>query len=151
MKEIELVKSLDTRPVIITDSGELSTWRRTVNLGDYFGTTLYTKVGNKYLGYLRHIYPPAFYNWKARIWGKDLDKVVISELQAEPWVMVNFPSSSDSLLKKAFSINDFRRTLDLARKTGIREIYLWGAEYWYYMKEKRGDSSYLEEAQKLWR
>lgn len=150
IKEIELVKSLDARPVMITDSGELSSWRRTIKLGDYFGTTLYTKVGNKYIGYFRHFFPPAFYNWKARIWNKDLDTVVISEMQAEPWVMADFPSSSKELLLKAFSTNDFRRTLSIARRTGIKEIYLWGAEYWYYMKEKRGDSSFLEEAKKLW-
>ncbi|MDP1709665.1 MAG: beta-galactosidase, partial [Candidatus Komeilibacteria bacterium] len=50
-KEIALVKSLDSRPVLITDSGELSSWVWAAHLGDYFGTTMYRVVWNKYIGY----------------------------------------------------------------------------------------------------
>jgi len=43
--EIELVKALDPKhKVLITDSGELSTWRKAIKAGDIFGTTVYRIV-----------------------------------------------------------------------------------------------------------
>ncbi len=44
-KEVELVKSLDnTRPVIVSDSGELSSWFGVAKIGDIIGTTMYRKA-----------------------------------------------------------------------------------------------------------
>ncbi|MEK7139670.1 MAG: beta-galactosidase, partial [Patescibacteria group bacterium] len=44
-EEIALVKKLDPRPVLVTDSGEMSMWYPAAKLGgDWFGTTLYRVV-----------------------------------------------------------------------------------------------------------
>ncbi len=147
-QEIASVRGWDTRPLMVTDSGELSTWGRTINLTDYFGTTLYTRVWAPYWGYFNEILPAALYNWRARLWGKESDKVVIAELQAEPWLKINdFVTASSAEHVKSFSVRDLHKTLFFARKTGIGEMYLWGVEYWYYMKEKRNDPSFLNEIQ----
>jgi hypothetical protein len=47
-KEIELVKSLDSknRPILITDSGELSLWVNAYRFGDMLGTTMYVYSWN---------------------------------------------------------------------------------------------------------
>lgn len=126
-QEIALVKSLDARPILITDSGELSTWRRTAHLGDYFGTTMYRVVYNQYFGYFHHFYAPAFYRLKAKLVGLSRDKVMISELQAEPWL------KSDSVLftpvaeqKNVMNPERLEKNLDFARRTGFSRAYLGG-------------------------
>ncbi|TSC95938.1 MAG: hypothetical protein Athens101410_262 [Parcubacteria group bacterium Athens1014_10] len=146
-REIDFVKSLDNRPTITTDSGELSFWLGTSGLSDILGTTIYSKVYNRYLGYFRHIYPPFWYYLRTvmarRIFGNQ--KVIASELQAEPWE-AGQPLKEMSLesQNKAFNLKDFRDNLFLAEKSGFDEIYFWGAEWWYWLKERGDDSFWLE-------
>lgn len=143
-QEIALVKKLDFRPILITDSGELSWWYSASKLGDYFGTTLYRVVWNKTFGYLDYNYviPPLFYNLKARLMGLSPESVIISELQAEPW--------QGDEQKKSFNAQRFLKNVEFAKRTGFSSAYLWGAEYWYWLKEKKGDDSLWWIAKKLW-
>ena len=85
-KEIALVKTLDDRPILITDSGELSSWFKTGNLGDKFGHTMYRSVYSELLGFSKYMLPASFYRIKAGINGLALENVIVAELQAEPWV-----------------------------------------------------------------
>ena len=96
--EINIVKAADSRPIIITDSGELGIWNKAFKFGDIFGTTLYRDVWNPYFGYSTYPLPPIFYSLKSDlmriITGKNVD-TVISELQMEPWITdQNLPSMS---------------------------------------------------------
>jgi len=50
-KEIELVKGLDSRPVMVTDSGEFGDWFRAYSRGDVFGTSLYLYVWPRSIGF----------------------------------------------------------------------------------------------------
>ena len=146
--ELSLVKNLDNRPILIADSGELSTWINTAGKSEIFGTTLYRIVWNKYTGYFKHYIPPIIYTLRAFIVEKftPTKKVIIAELQAEPWI----PNSNISLEKQAqsFTLSDFKNNISFARKTGISEIYLWGVEWWYLQK-LNNHPSYWEEAKKL--
>lgn len=142
-KEIKLVKSLDNRPILITDSGELSSWSETAHLGDVFGTTMYRTVWNQYLKiYLDYWFiPPCFYRLKASLNRLPADKVIISELQAEPWFPRGF--SEDVTLAEQYKSMDaekLRKNLDYAKKTGFPKAYIWGVEWWYWLKEKGDDS-----------
>lgn len=149
-REIELVKSLDSRPILITDSGELSTWRKTAHLGDYFGTTLYRFVYNPYFGYFTHFWPPSFYRLKAKLVGLEKEKVIIAELQAEPWVkggsILDTPLEEQ---KKIMGTGRIKGLLDFARKTGFSPAYIWGAEWWYWLREQ-GDDSVWKVGETLW-
>jgi hypothetical protein len=49
---------------------------------------------------------------------------------------------------KIFSARDFKKYVNFAQKTGFDEVYLWGVEWWYFMKEK-GYPEYLEYAKNL--
>ena len=49
-KEVELVKGLSNKPIIMTDSGELGSWVPSMQLSDIFGATLYRRVYDKNLG-----------------------------------------------------------------------------------------------------
>ncbi|MEA3272137.1 MAG: beta-galactosidase, partial [Patescibacteria group bacterium] len=61
--EIEVVKSLDdTRPIIITESGELSSWLRGGKYGDTLGVSMYWIVWNRHWGYFHHHIPAIYYN-----------------------------------------------------------------------------------------
>jgi len=151
-EEIALIKSLDLRPVLITDSGELSTWVRAARLGDYFGTTMYRVVWNKYIGYWSYDWflPSAFYTIKAKLNGLDLDKVIVAELQTEAWLRDDISKIPLEEQKKSINPEQFRKNIGVARRTGFSEAYLWGVEYWYWLKDKHNDSSLYNEAKKLW-
>lgn len=140
-KEVELVKSLSNKPIIMTDSGELGYWITPMQLSDVFGTTLYRKVYDKNLGYFTFPIPPYFYNIKStliRIFAPKNQKTIIVELQAEPW------------LQQSFVIADFKANVEFARKTGFDTSYLWGVEWWYFMAAQ-GHPEYLEYAKTLFK
>jgi hypothetical protein len=137
-EEIDIVKSVDSvRPVILTESGELSTWRKSARLADVIGTSLYRTVWNKYLGYWRYPLPPAFYRLHADLIMRyyPVRQVIISELQAEPWPPgKHILATSLEEQFKSFDIDKLRHNVDYAKRTGIRDIYFWGVEWWYWLR-----------------
>jgi len=147
-EEIKRVKSLDPeRPIIITDSGELSFWRGTAGSSEIFGTTLYRLIWNKFIGWHKHFYPPVFYTFRSYLVKKftPTEKVIIAEMQAEPWGTGNKPLTKipfEEQVKK-FDLKEFEKVFRFARKTGVKEIYVWGVEWWYWRKTK-GDSSFWD-------
>ncbi len=157
-KEIALVKSLDPplyngggRPVLISDSGEGSLWIQSARLGDIVGITMYKKVWFHQLKtYITYPFPPTFYNRKAlyidKIFGK---KVIVVELQAEPWGPKLLYDSPLEEQQKTMNLEQFKYNIEFARKTGIDTFYLWGGEWWYWLKEKQNQPEIWQEAQKL--
>jgi len=59
-RELALVRRLDRRPVLITDSGELSPWIAARRAGDRFGSTLYRSAWFERFGLLTYplVAPP---------------------------------------------------------------------------------------------
>jgi hypothetical protein len=150
-KEIELVRSLDSRPIIFGDSGEFSFWINAAKLGDVVGTTLHRKVYFKEIKkYITYPFPPIYYWRKAKL----IDflfhkKVIIGELQAEPWcknLIYNCPLKEQKITMDS---EQFKKNIEFAKNTGIDTIYLWGGEWWYWMKTKQGDPKIWEEAKNL--
>ena len=168
-KEIELVKSLDSkkRPIVISDSGEGSLWIRAARLGDIAGTTMYKKVWfsfswekekmsflpdslKKFGFYINYPFPPKFYWLKAQLIKKLFQKRVICvELQAEPWGPTLLYDSPLAEQEKTMNLEQFKYNIDFAQKTGLEEFYFWGAEWWYWMKEKQGRPEIWQEAKNL--
>jgi len=151
-KEIDLVKSLDDkkRPVIVSDSGEGSLWFKAAGLGDILGITMYRKTNNKILGVVNYPYPPVFYWRKAVIIKKIFNKdVFVGELQAEPWGRVLLYDSPVSEQKLTMDLDQFKKNIAYAQKTGFKDFYLWGGEWWYWMKTTQKDSSIWDEAKKF--
>lgn len=148
-QEIALVKSLDQRPVLITDSGELTTWRKSLPLANWFGTTLYRTVWSPIFGTVDYPLPPIFYPVKAKIvkflTGAKTEKNIVAELQAEPWA-TSSSNITDIPIKEQVTlmpVSKIKYNMDYARQTGFDQVYLWGVEWWYYMKEN-GRGEYLE-------
>ncbi len=137
-REVLLVHSLDTRPVQLTTSGEIQPWFPIERLADVLGTSVYRTVWNRYLGYLTYPFPPAFYRLRAIGARLFAGKVIISELQAEPWFPdsgVSKPITDDARL---FTADDLKANAKFAEDTGLPEAYFWGVEWWYALK-KAGD------------
>ena len=152
-KEIELVKSLDflKRPVIISDSGEGSLWFTAAKFGDIVGTTMYRKVWFRQIGtYISYPLPPTLYWRKARIikalFGKE---VIVVELQAEPWGPKLMYDISLEEQEKTMNLAQFKENVEFAKRTGLKEFYLWGAEWWFWTKTKQNQPEIWEEAKKL--
>ena len=151
--EIKQVKSLDARPIILTDAGEIGfAWPYLAVKSDIFGTTLYRYVSNRFLGNIRYsLIPAAYFRLKAgwaKLWGKEM---IISELQAEPWIRnESLRDSSARFQSEVFGPKQFAHNVDYARKTGFPRAYFWGAEWWYYLKVS-GYPQIWEEAKKLWK
>ncbi len=152
-KEIDLVKSLDQqkRPVIISDSGEGSFWIAAAKLGDIVGTTMYKKVWSTQVRmYINYPFPPVFYWRKSELVRRLFNKKVICvELQAEPWgpkLLYHSPSSEQ---QKTMNPEQFQKNIEFAKQTGLDEFYLWGSEWWYWMKTKQNQPEIWEQAGKL--
>jgi len=153
--EVELVKLLDPpRKIIVTDSGELSSWQGAAKFGDILGTTLYRVVWNKDLGFLDYKFvPPAFYRYKAdltKLLHKNLEDVIIMELQMEPWTFdKNMTELTKAEREKSFDLRRFKDNLGYSQRTGASQIYLWGVEYWYWLKQQ-GEPEIWQAAKRLW-
>jgi hypothetical protein len=149
--EIDLVKSLDSRPIIITESGEFPLWFMAAQYGDIVGVTMYKKVWMHQLNmYFTYPFPSVFYHRKAEIVKNLFDKKVICvELQAEPWGPKLLYDSPLEEQKRTMDLNQFRYNIEFAKNTGLDEFYLWGAEWWYWMKEKQNSPEIWQEVKKL--
>lgn len=136
-KELKLVRSLDSRPVVMTESGELSTWLRAASLADIVGISLYRVVWNRFLGTLYYPLTPAYYRYKAHAIIAMGKKIFVSELQAEPWERgIPLPETPLAEQKAFIDGKKVMGAINFAKKAGFNEIYLWGVEWWQYMREQ---------------
>ena len=152
-EEIALVKSLDPqkRKIIFTESGTGSFWFKGAELGDEIGISLYRQAWFHNLKIYVKYPSPAFFYWrKAQIIKKFFNKEVIcTELQAEPWgpkLLYELPLSEQ---QKTMNLEIFKKNIGFAKKTGLKEFYLWGAEWWFWMKTKQNDTQIWDEVKTL--
>lgn len=140
--EMELVRSLDNRPILHTDSGELGRWLPAARMNpDILAPTMYRMVHSPKTGYFKYPLPPIFFRIKAGIVKtfSNVDTIIGSELQAEPWFSESLPMTD---LKNASSLMNpkvFASNIEYAKSAGFGENYLWGVEWWYWMAKNQGD------------
>lgn len=151
--EIALVRSLDSRPIIVTDSGELSTWVKAAKRADIFGTTMYRDTYSNLLkSYVHYPIAPGFFHFKknlARIFANP-DEWIVIELQGEPWGPKPFQELSKEERDKTMNLEKFIEITEFARQAGFDKLYLWGVEWWYWEKEIQNNPLLWEEARKLY-
>jgi len=153
-KEIDLVRELDfdRRPIIVSASGELSSWTKPARKADILGTTLYRIVWDDRIGHFKYPIPSVFYYKRANYvkWVTDIEKIIIIELQAEPWGPKMIYETPVKDQAKSMDFQRFNEAVEYARQTGFDEVYLWGVEWWYWNKEVLGNNAIWAEAKKLW-
>lgn len=135
-EEVEMVRYLDnSRPILVTDSGNLGTWKGAYQAGDMFGTSVYVHFWNPELGQFRTILPSWFYRVKEKImkiaYGEK--ETVLIELSAEPWLVE--PIVKVDLETQFTRMNPelFKDIITYAEGTRYGKQYLWGAEWWYWL------------------
>lgn len=135
-REVSLVRELDPKHAIqLTVSGEQQIWASLSGLADIVGASMYRQVS--FANGFRFTFPiPAqLYRLQTLMVSAFVDQVVISELQAEPWLSKDYRSYSPAEAAHLFTPQQLGRYLRYARSTGLREISLWGIEWWYYLRE----------------
>lgn len=155
-EEIALVKALDhevKRPVLVTDSGELSVWFRAAARGDLFGTTMYRMIYKGGWGYVTYPLGPNFFRAKELLVRllTDQENFMVIELQAEPWASgwvanVSLPEQFITMNEKLLEEN-----VTYARRVGFQDIYLWGGEWWYWLKVKKDYPAVWEKGKELFK
>jgi len=153
--EVALVRSLDsTRKIIISDSGEQSSWFGAAKIGDIVGITMYRDVWahiTDTLGFnVSSFLNPVTYMRKAniiqKIFGKD---VICIELQSEPWTSKSLMQTPLQDQLKSMNPQAFSDNIEFAKETGLDKFYLWGVEWWYWLKVNQNQPAIWNEAKQL--
>lgn len=139
-QERELVRQLDpSHPIQLTTSGEQALWFTTAIPADVLGVSLYRITWNDWIGFIVFPHRPVLYSAQHTIASLFADEVIISELQAEPWIASFMHDWSAKDQYEAFTAQDLERNLWFAKRTRATEVFLWGIEWWYYLKQQ-GDT-----------
>lgn len=110
---------------------------------DKFGVSVYKRVWDKTITkrYFEYPLPAWFYGalggYGKILTGKDL---IIHELQTEAWLPESKGFKMNDIASipeqnKSLDATRLQQRLDYAKDTGMREIYVWGVEWWYWQKE----------------
>ncbi|MBI4250785.1 cellulase family glycosylhydrolase [Candidatus Uhrbacteria bacterium] len=143
-KEIELVRSYSSKPIVITDAGEWSVWIPAASYGDILGASLYRESWNSYLGYIPFPIQPGYYQARAWIIKKLFgSSAIITELQVEPWGPKPVQEMTAEEGLRYMPVEKIKNNIAFAKRVGFSDAYLWGAEWWYWMK-KQGDDRVWE-------
>jgi len=131
----------DSRPFLVTDSGNLGTWFGAYKHGDAFGTSVYVHFWNPELGQFRTILPPWWYRLKegvvSLIYGEK--ETMLIELSAEPWLLEPVTDVPIEIQYSRMNVEMFNDILRYAERTRYNKQYLWGAEWWYWLHKKGHD------------
>ncbi len=157
-QEVQLVRALDERPILIQDSGEGGFWFPSYQMADYLGISMYRKIWYDFWGTLTKSafyfqYPLSHWSYgvRARMTGVPIERIIVSELQAEPWGPAINSKLSNEEKDQTMSVTDFLSTITYAQKSGFRDLYFWGAEWWLWEKEQNATPTYWDMAKALFR
>ncbi len=147
VSEYTLVKSLDPNHKIIVGLSN-NTLGFPINQPhpDIYGISVYKRVWDAAFThrYVEYPYPAWYYAFLAgvqKIYHQT--PMIISEMQAESW-----PPNGKSI--NEISINEQNKSLNpkrlegrfkYAKNTGMKQLIMWGAEYWYYRDQVLHDPS----------
>ena len=152
--ELSLVRSLDSRLVAFTASDEMG-FPVGLPRADDFGLSMYFEQWYHFgSSNGEFVYPiPAWWQTlRAAAAERWLHQTVyIHELQAEPWGPKQILDMPKSQQLQLYNAKTFSLMVNRVQATGIRRAYLWGGEWWYWLKTKQHDSSLWTAAGRLYR
>lgn len=148
-RELEAVRQVGSGHLMLgTDGGEFGDWYRIAKRTDVFGTTLYRKVNTDLFGRITYPIVPEFYPLKADIvrflTGKPDQKFIVVELGLEPWTKKQIYEISVEEQVALFPLEEFKENIEYARQTKFTEFYLWGVEWWYWLKTTKNFPDYWD-------
>ncbi|MGB4759051.1 MAG: endo-1,4-beta-xylanase [Candidatus Saccharimonadales bacterium] len=151
-REFTTVKTLDrSRPIIMTRSNNMPFLALGKPRADIVGMSVYRRVWNQnlYKGYFNYPLPSWYYAALAGSQKLVTDRdSILHEMQMEPWPPNGQFIADVSKQEQDKSMNAamFADRIDFAKNTGMRQIDLWGAEWWYYRKVVLKDNSLWQAA-----
>ena len=151
-KEVAAVRRIDPEhKIMVTDSGELSLWVFAAKRADVFGTTMYRIIYKEPIGYFKYPLPPKFFWAKANLVHLFYPEkpIIISELQAEPWGPKLIYDLTLEEQEKSMSLDQFHKNIEYAEQAGFPENYLWGVEWWYWLKTQHDRPEFWEAAREI--
>ena len=149
VSEYNLVRRLDRKhPIIMTTSDSWGIPFKKPH-PDMYGISIYRRFYDRG-EYRISRRPPFFYKLRGRlirlVTGK---QTFIHELQAEPWG----PKATNEMkrVEQAITMNPtyLKETIAFAKKTNLSLIYLWGLEWWYWLKVTHQDSEIWDAAKSV--
>ena len=152
IQEFALVKKLDAaHPVIMSRSVNFPTPMLSAPRPDIVGFSIYRRVWDGQFTHRYFTYPmPSWYfafqaGVQKILTGRES---IVHEIQAEAWPPNGQSIQQTSLAEqdKTISADRLKSTVQFGKNTGMRQIYLWGAEYWYYRAQTLHDPSLLQTA-----
>lgn len=147
VSEYNLVKKTDpSHPIIVGRSNNALGFPVGQPQPDEFSISVYKRVWDAGFShrYLEYPQPAWFYGYIAGVQKVFNHKdMVIGELQAEAWPPNGKTITATSLAEqnKSFNAQRFKDRVEYGKATGMKQIDLWGAEYWYYRMEVLHDPS----------
>ncbi len=141
--EYHYVKSLDTNtPVTISRSNNWIGLPLGDPRPDEFAISVYKRVWDKSTLKRYFEYPLPAWFYASLAGGAEImtgNDMVIHELQAESWLPVGMDMKTVPIteIEKSLSPKRLKDRIKYAEATGMRDIYLWGPEWWLYLKEQR--------------
>jgi hypothetical protein len=150
IREFDFAKRVDRdHPIFIARSNNALGFPVGKPTPDEFGVSVYKRVWDKTITkrYFEYPLPPWFYSSLAGggeiLTGKNL---IIHELQMEAWLpdtgkfAMNDLGSLDEQYK-SMNAERLKDRFEYGKDTGVRTMYTWGAEWWYWHKVKANDPS----------
>lgn len=138
VSEYSLLKKLDpTHPVIIGRSNNSLGFPTGQPQPDEFSVSVYKRVWDAGVThrYLEYPQPSWFYGFLAGYQKLFLHRdMMVAEMQAEAWPPNGQTIQQTSLAEQNKSLDAKRLEgrFNYGKATGMRQIEMWGAEYWYY-------------------
>ena len=144
-EEIALVQSLDEDSDVITNVGDQLGFITggPAELADKIGFSMYnnayTELFGRPFGYTFFL-PSEWHSGRAALVEGLINKpVFVHELQAEPWGVRATRDLTIEEQDRSMNADRIRSQVNFAKRSGIKEIYLWGGEWWYWRLVEFGD------------
>ena len=136
--EYDLVKRLDPKRPVYISAGNQHGLPLLGQIGDQVGFSIY-RIAHLRPGIIDvKFIPPQVHAAKAAlikiIFNKDS---FVHELQTEPWGPSDTKNLSLAEQEKYMSAKDIVDNVNYAKRTGLKDIYLWGGEWWYWREVYR--------------
>lgn len=144
--EYELVKDLDPdTPVIVTMSNNAIGTPIGEPTPDKWAISVYKRVWDKTITrrYFEYPIPAWYYAFRAGFTELTRQRsVFIHELQTEAWTPDGFGGTKESPVSEQFKSMNAEMLVDrieYGKATGMRAMYVWGVEWWYWLKEVKNE------------
>ncbi|OGL31230.1 hypothetical protein A3F37_02575 [Candidatus Saccharibacteria bacterium RIFCSPHIGHO2_12_FULL_41_12] len=142
--EYNSVKKLDPdHKLIVSRSNNWGGYPMNKPIPDEFAMSVYKRVWDKSMTkrYIEYPYPPWFYSSLAGVQELIHGKTMrIHELQAEAWLPENKGFTMNNVndipeQNKSMNAEILQKRIKYGVDTGMRDIDLWGFEWWYWQKQ----------------